>query len=242
MSIKKVILSIALVWLSGQFIFSQTSLGLNVGTNYSNWVSYQSHVAGRPGYNAGVFFTKSLGSRLLIRADAEYIQFGGRVLQFDDLTLYGVDPDETPFPVKTRDGRINLQTVNIPLNFSFLLVNTDALMLSIGAGPEVSMLLQATSRESVTAKTENVYVTWDQDNNEARNYEEFNYAASGIVQIAVPVQGFMLNTSFRYRWSFNPVRNSFSYLNQNENVGEIYQGTFIISVGLGLNFRSNNSE
>jgi hypothetical protein len=161
----------------------------------------------------------------------------------EDDTRFGLDFNDVAFPVKMRDAKVTLHTINLPLIVNYRVYSSDNFSLSIGLGPEVSYLLNASSKETVTGPVgSGIYATYSQTVNDTRNYESFNYAASGNLRLDIPSGQNNLFLECRYRYGFNPVRKGYSYLDIAEVQSDIYQASFIISLGYTINFSTSNNE
>ncbi len=223
-------------------IFTQ-GIEINAGAAYDYFISDQQHIRGKPGIAAGARINFSMSDKFKLRTGLEYLQLGGGMMILEDDTRFGLSFDEIAFPVKMRDARVTLHTVNLPLLVNFFVYSSDNFSLSIGLGPEVSCLFNATSKETVTGPLgSGIYATYSQTIDDTRNYEYFNYAASGNVRLDVPAGGNNIFLECRYRYGFNPARTGFSYLDMTGVQSDLYQGSFIISLGYTINLSTNNQD
>jgi len=223
-------------------IFTQ-GVEINAGMALNNLMSDQQHIRGKPGLTAGARYNLSLNDQFQLRVGLEYLQLGGGIMILEDDTRFGLWFDDVAFPIKVRDAKVTLHTINLPVLVNFIMYSNDNFAVSIGLGPEVSYLLNATSQETVTGLIgTGIYASYNQTVNETSNYQSFNYAASGNIHLDVPFGGNNLFLECRYRHGFNPVRKGFSYLDIAEIQSDVYQGSFIISLGYKINFSTSNQE
>lgn len=224
----------ALLLLVSAYCFSQSQyLGVYLGSAYNHFMSDQQHVGGNPGMLAGVTYNLPIASSLDLNGGVEYLQQGGSFILFEDNTRYGIGYDEVALPIKTRDSRVTLHTVNVPVSLNFLLINQDNLGLSLGLGPEVSYLLRATANETITAPREGgVYVTYSEQRDETNNYEEFNVAGSAHLKFLMPLSSRNLFIGLRYRQGILATRQGYSYLDLSQIQGDMYQSSYILTLGI----------
>ena len=221
-----------------QTTFSQ-SVGIRAGVVYNHFMSAQQHTKGNPGFVAGINYSHSLIDNLEVSTGLEYLQLGGGLLTIEDNTRYGVDFDETPFPIKYRDSKVTIHTINLPVIANYAVYHADKIKISLGIGPEFAYNLQTTSNETVTGPINlpagEIYGTYSQKNDETNNYQQFNFAGTLNLCIKFPVAGNSMYLDYRYRYSFMPVREGYSYLDIPNIDSSVNQGAFIMTIGYAIN-------
>lgn len=222
-------------------LFSQ-GIGINAGTAYNYFMSDQQHVRGKPCLTAGVAYFKPFGE-IELKVGLEYLQLGGGILIVEDETRFGLSFADSPMPRKVRDANVTLHTLNLPVLVNFKVLSNDNFSVSVGLGPEVSYLLNATSKELVTGDLgSGVYATYSQTVNETRNYQNFNFAVTGDIRLDIPFGENNIFLDCRYRHGINPVRKEFSYLDIAEVRSDLLQRSFIISLGYKINLSTTSTE
>jgi hypothetical protein len=227
---------LGLFMLFSHAVYSQT-VGIKLGPVYNHFISDQQHVKDNLGVVIGLDYIYPLSDKLNLSAGIEYLQLGGGLLTIEDNTRYGVDFNQTAFPIKYRDSKVTLHTVNIPVIANYEIYELDKASISIGVGPEVSYTLKAKSVETITGPLgDGMYGTYDQTNDETNNYQKFNIAAALNLRIELPIASNNMFLDCRYRYGFTPIREGYSYLDLNDVKSNINQGSFIMTFGYSFNF------
>lgn len=238
---KKALLTfIGLLILYSQTIFAQL-VGIKAGPVYNHFMSEQKHVKGNIGLTAGVDYTHSFAEKIVVTAGLEYLQLGGGLFTIEDDTRYGLSFNDAVFPVKYRDAKVTLHTVNVPVLVNYAAYKSECLNLKVGIGPEVGYLISAVSNETITGPLgSGMYGTYNDTYTETSNYEAFNLAAALNIRLEFPVANHQMFIDYRYRYAITPVRKDYSYLDLNQNQSDIQQGSFIMTIGYALNLTKSS--
>jgi hypothetical protein len=224
-------------------VVSGQTMGIKIGPVYNHFISDQQHMGSNLGFVAGLSYSRSLSAKIALSSGLEYLQMGGNLLIIEDNTRYGVDPNETPYAIKIRDCKVSIHAINIPLIVDYLLYSSDNSNITAGLGPEVSYNFMVNSDETVTSPIgSGMYVTYSQTNNETNNYEMFNLALSAKLSYGFVLKGKSLAFDFRYRFGVLPIRTGYSYLDLDQTKSDVYQGSFIFSIGYFFNANNNLNQ
>lgn len=231
----------------GLILFSNITysqnIGIKVGPVYNHFISDQQHVKSNLGVVAGASYSQLFSEKFSLLTGLEYLQLGGGLLIIEDNTRYGVDPNDTPFAIKTRDCKVTIHSVNLPLLFNLTLLGSGNSAVKLGIGPEVSYNFLVKSNETVTGPIgDGIYATYDQTNTETNNYEAFNVAGSVNLGFSVDAGGKPVSIDCRYRFGALPIRKGFSYLDLQQTKSDLYQGSLILSFTYSFNSTSNLNQ
>ncbi|MFW5886798.1 MAG: outer membrane beta-barrel protein, partial [Bacteroidota bacterium] len=181
-------------------LFAQVHYGATAGYSINNMVTNQPHSGPSNGFSVGGFVGYEITDDFQGILNVEYLQLGARLVSFEDLTRYGLDIYTYPFTTFTRDSRINVNTINIPLELKYSFYEMGGVKMHAGISPELSFVLYAQSIDKISYfLPDGLFGTADEVNNITHNFNQFNFALSPILGITIPVSNYEVNLDFRYR-------------------------------------------
>ena len=221
---------------SAQEAGNTTSQGIHFGgkfgTTVTQFTNQQPHTTVKQGITVGGFAGYSFNDNMAIQLELNYLQEGGRLLNFDapwDLS------HDTWYDLKTVNQNVTLHNLDIPLLFKYS-YSLGASKVFAVAGPALGVNFHSGIKHETTIFTETGSIhTYTGEENITKSIERYNVGITAGIGFEIPVfSNNYIIIDARYRYGMMPVYKGYSYRGIPQITGDLKNNTMYFTVGLGF--------
>ncbi len=205
--------------------------GGRIGTTVSFFSNEQPHTGIQQGLLAGAFCSYYLNESMALQVEANYMQLGGSLLEFDVPALIG---QEDYYAIKVINEHITLHSIDIPLLYKYSFT-FDHASVNAFVGPSIAYNISANVRNETTVFTEvESFHTFNGEGNLTQSVNNLTYSGTLGLGLEVPFDNFNILMDVRYRMGLNKTIQAYSYMNLSQISGDLSNHSWNVSLGLSF--------